>query len=168
MILGEPNAGKSSLFNRMVRRNAAIVTPIAGTTRDVLEVNVDVSGFPVVLMDTAGLTISKDVVEVEGIRRAKVMAEDADFLVLVVDSTKFLDSGLSFKDYLGWYVRKLQMENVLLRDGTLRDDCIVVMNKIDLLKDGSFADCEGVALSCQTEEGMDGFLRAMTKKLEIL
>jgi tRNA modification GTPase len=69
-IVGAPNAGKSSLLNRLAKRDVAIVSPVAGTTRDVLEVSLNLSGYPFVVADTAGLRESTDIVEQEGIRRA--------------------------------------------------------------------------------------------------
>src|SRR5205085_12337171 len=69
-IVGPPNAGKSSLLNQLARREAAITSPIAGTTRDVIEVALDLGGYPVVLADTAGLRDRADVIEQEGLRRA--------------------------------------------------------------------------------------------------
>lgn len=86
-ILGAPNAGKSSLLNRLAQREVAIVTPIAGTTRDVLEVPLDVGGYPLTLADTAGLREASDLVEQEGVRRARERAEQADFKVLVIDAS---------------------------------------------------------------------------------
>src|SRR5262249_29584930 len=70
-IAGPPNAGKSTLFNRIARREAAIVSPIPGTTRDVIEVRLDLDGYPVTVLDTAGIRVSNDPVEREGIARAK-------------------------------------------------------------------------------------------------
>ncbi len=74
-ILGPPNAGKSSLLNRLARREAAITSPVAGTTRDVIEVAIDLAGYPVVLADTAGLRETADAIEQEGLRRALARAE---------------------------------------------------------------------------------------------
>ncbi|HEY3812141.1 MAG TPA: tRNA uridine-5-carboxymethylaminomethyl(34) synthesis GTPase MnmE [Caulobacteraceae bacterium] len=86
-IVGAPNAGKSSLFNALVRREAAIVTAIPGTTRDVIEAVFDLGGFRVLLADTAGLRDSDDPVEAEGVRRARAWAEDAALRLWVVDGS---------------------------------------------------------------------------------
>ena len=83
VLIGETNAGKSSLFNALVSREAAIVTPIAGTTRDVLDAELVIGGYAVTLSDTAGLRDSDDVVEAEGVRRARARAEAADLRIWV-------------------------------------------------------------------------------------
>lgn len=83
VLIGETNAGKSSLFNALVAREAAIVTPIAGTTRDVLDADLVIGGYAVTLSDTAGLRDSDDPVEAEGVRRARVRAEQADLRLWV-------------------------------------------------------------------------------------
>jgi len=85
-IIGPPNAGKSSLLNLLARREAAIVSETAGTTRDVIEVHLDLGGWPVVLADTAGLRETGDAIEQEGVRRAKARAEAADLRLLVLDA----------------------------------------------------------------------------------
>src|SRR5215470_14474985 len=84
-IAGSPNAGKSSLLNRIARREAAIVSPVAGTTRDVIEVHLNLEGCPVTLLDTAGIRESEDPVEREGVRRALERARNADLVLWVVD-----------------------------------------------------------------------------------
>jgi tRNA modification GTPase len=84
-IVGPPNAGKSSLLNRLARRDAAIVSEYAGTTRDVIDVAMDLGGYPVVLADTAGLREAANSIEEEGVRRARRRAEAADLRILVVD-----------------------------------------------------------------------------------
>lgn len=84
-ILGPPNAGKSSLLNALARREAAIVSSIAGTTRDIIEAHLDLGGYPVILADTAGLRESKDAIEGEGVRRALVRAEKADLKLILFD-----------------------------------------------------------------------------------
>lgn len=86
-IAGPPNAGKSSLLNRLARREAAIVSPYAGTTRDVIEVHLDLGGYPVTLLDTAGVRESEDPVEQEGVRRARARAEAADLVLWIEDAT---------------------------------------------------------------------------------
>ena len=87
-ILGPPNAGKSSLMNRLARREAAIVSPIAGTTRDVVEVRLVLSGYPVWVADTAGLREAQDAIEAEGVRRALARAEEADLRIWVSDVSR--------------------------------------------------------------------------------
>ena len=87
-IVGPPNAGKSSLLNQLARREAAITSPIAGTTRDVIEVAIDLGGYPVVLADTAGLRDSADAIEQEGLRRALARAEAADLRLFVFDARR--------------------------------------------------------------------------------
>ena len=86
-IAGPPNAGKSTLLNRLARREAAIVSPFAGTTRDVIEVHLDLGGYPVTLLDTAGIRESDDPVEQEGVRRARERAAAADLVLWVVDAS---------------------------------------------------------------------------------
>lgn len=85
-IAGPPNAGKSTLLNRIARREAAIVSPLAGTTRDVIEVHLDLSGYPVTLLDTAGIRETDDPVEHEGVMRARARAAAADLVLWVVDT----------------------------------------------------------------------------------
>jgi tRNA modification GTPase len=85
-IAGPPNAGKSTLLNRIARREAAIVSPYAGTTRDVIEVHLDLQGWPVTLLDTAGIRDTDDPVELEGVRRARDRAAGADLILWVEDA----------------------------------------------------------------------------------
>ena len=87
-IAGPPNAGKSSLLNRLARREAAIVSPYPGTTRDVIEVHLDLGGYPVMLLDTAGVRESDDPVEQEGVRRAQARAAAADLVLWVEDASR--------------------------------------------------------------------------------
>lgn len=85
VIFGAPNAGKSRLINRLAQRDVAIVTDLAGTTRDVLSVDLDIGGFAVCLFDTAGIRETTEPVEQEGIRRARLAAEEADLILHVID-----------------------------------------------------------------------------------
>ena len=86
VLAGRPNVGKSSLLNRLVRENRAIVTEIPGTTRDVIEEWVNIAGVPVMLVDTAGIRETSDVIERLGVDRSRVMLERADMALLVVDA----------------------------------------------------------------------------------
>jgi tRNA modification GTPase len=109
-IAGAPNAGKSSLLNRIARREAAIVSPFAGTTRDIIEIHLDLEGCPVTLLDTAGIRDSEDPVEKEGVRRALERAREADLVLWVVDIAAedelALDNvALQFPETPKWLVR---------------------------------------------------------------
>ena len=144
-IAGPPNAGKSSLLNRIAQREAAIVTPFAGTTRDAIEVHLDLAGYPVTIVDTAGIRDTDDPVEQEGIRRARARAAGADLVLWVVDATAPSEA---------------------LREETKR--VWVVRNKIDLLDLGvqpsSVADQAGYLVSALTGEGL-GHLIARSGRL---
>ncbi|ABE61007.1 tRNA modification GTPase trmE [Nitrobacter hamburgensis X14] len=106
-IAGPPNAGKSTLLNRLARREAAIVSPYAGTTRDVIEVHLDLDGYPVTLIDTAGIRETDDPVEQEGVRRARDRAASADLVLWLADD----DNGVGPSQTIGeggvplWLVR---------------------------------------------------------------
>ena len=93
-LVGQPNVGKSSILNALLKENKAIVTDIPGTTRDVIEGNFNLKGIPITFLDTAGIRAETDVVEAIGVERSKKAIEDADIVVLVIDSTK----GLMDKD----------------------------------------------------------------------
>jgi tRNA modification GTPase len=86
-VAGPVNVGKSSIVNRLARRSAAIVSPHAGTTRDIIEVHLDLGGFPVTILDTAGMRETHDPVEEEGVRRARARAEASDLVLWVTDAT---------------------------------------------------------------------------------
>lgn len=92
LLVGQPNAGKSSLMNALLGEERAIVTDVPGTTRDFLEEGININGVPVSLVDTAGLRQSRDVVEAEGIRRTEKKLALADLVLLVVDSSRTVDS----------------------------------------------------------------------------
>jgi tRNA modification GTPase len=144
-IVGPPNAGKSSLMNALARRDVAITSAIAGTTRDVIEVALDLGGYPVVLADTAGLRAAGDAIEKEGVRRARARAEAADLRLVVLDATR--------------------PEEADAVRGLIDADALVIANKIDLLThdaDAAWADGLGrtpaLRLSVASGEGMAALL----------
>ena len=94
VIVGRPNAGKSSLLNCLSGQDAAIVTEVAGTTRDILRERIDIDGLSVELVDTAGLRDNPDVIEAEGIRRARTAAENADAVLWIQDATEPTDDSI--------------------------------------------------------------------------
>ena len=147
-IIGPPNAGKSSIINRLVGRNAAIVTDIAGTTRDVLEMNLVLAGLPVRLFDTAGLRRSDDPIEAEGIRRARERAETADIRLAIFDGQKF---GKQSLEALG--------AGELMRGGDF-----VIVNKSDLASPSTAAVPANITahtVSALTGSGFETLLAAL-------
>ena len=139
-IIGPPNAGKSSLLNRLAGREAAIVSATAGTTRDVIEVHLDLGGFPVVLADTAGLRVSGDAIEREGVRRATARAGAADLKLAVFDGAV-------------WPARDAATEALV------DADTICVVNKIDL---GAEPDGSCIGVSAKTGAGFDALEAALS------
>ncbi|MDE1900031.1 MAG: tRNA uridine-5-carboxymethylaminomethyl(34) synthesis GTPase MnmE [Alphaproteobacteria bacterium] len=147
-ILGAPNAGKSSLLNALAQRDAAIVSPVAGTTRDVIEVHLDIGDYPVTLADTAGLRDSADSIEAEGIRRSHARAVQADLKLLVLDAAA---PGI---------------------DDTLRPlvdaDTIVVANKIDIAPahtEPAYAE-RVMAVSALTGAGIADLLDRLAREID--
>ncbi|MCZ7932883.1 tRNA uridine-5-carboxymethylaminomethyl(34) synthesis GTPase MnmE [Agrobacterium leguminum] len=118
-LVGEPNAGKSTLLNALSGRDVAIVTDIAGTTRDVLSVDINLEGYLVRIFDTAGIRETQDVVELEGVRRAVLTAETADLVLLLQDKDSFPKQSLeSFKNQSYLRVRtKTALHSPILDDG---------------------------------------------------
>lgn len=161
-IIGEPNVGKSSLINILSRRNVAIVSPYAGTTRDIVEISLDIGGYPIVLCDTAGLRHSVDPVENEGLRRAREAASTADLVIIVMDIStgpaKLLQ--LSTKE-----MARLECERLNLSFNA-EGNYLVLLNKLDLTSSSVSINQSGVsALSCKTGQGLEEFLVDLEKKL---
>ncbi len=153
-ILGAPNVGKSSLLNRLAKRDAAIVSGQAGTTRDVIEVMLDLGGYPVILADTAGLRepgdTPGDLIEQEGMRRARARAAAADVRIVMLDAS---DPTATLDDTL-----------YIVEDGGEDTETVIVLNKTDLLQEGSScpaAPHDALRLSCHTGAGLDQLLERL-------
>ncbi|XP_076134519.1 5-taurinomethyluridine-[tRNA] synthase subunit GTPB3, mitochondrial [Alosa pseudoharengus] len=174
VIAGATNAGKSSLLNLLCQRPAAIVSPVAGTTRDVVETCVDIGGFPVLLSDTAGLRDTVDSVEREGVRRARERVQQADLALVVVDSSQLPRDPRHIVAHLDG-----QLGEVLSGQQASQLSCLLVLNKSDLL---SKEQCRSIQsalressdlppaclLSCHTNGGVNGFLSALKNAVQIL
>ncbi len=147
-IIGPPNAGKSSLLNVLARREAAIVSAIAGTTRDVIEVHLDLGGIPAVVADTAGLREATDLVEAEGVRRGTAWAREADLRVLVAPAD----------DWSSVYRPEVRSMTTGVHPALL-----VVGNKVDLAPTPPFLDGRPVLpVSVTSGEGLDRLVAEVT------
>lgn len=145
-ILGAPNVGKSSLLNALARRDAAIVSARAGTTRDVIEVHLDLDGWPVTLADTAGLRDTGDEIEQEGVRRALKRTEEADLKLIVLDATS---------------------PDIPSAVRTLIDaDALMVCNKIDVATGPNRTrdDVEALPISVRTGTGIEALIAALAAR----
>lgn len=140
-VIGPPNVGKSSLVNLLARRDVAIVTPHAGTTRDVIEAQLDLDGLPVTLLDTAGLRATEDPIEAEGIARAKRRAETADLRLYVLDAS----------------AREREAP-------PMNESVLLVANKRDLAP-GTPLPAGAIGLSCRTGEGVPELLALLTERV---
>jgi tRNA modification GTPase len=147
-IVGAPNVGKSSLLNLLARRDAAIVSDIAGTTRDVLEVHLDLAGLPVVVADTAGLRETQDRIEVEGVRRAQRTAKDADLKIAMFDSQSWPEVDPATA-------------------GLVDERTLPVINKMDLRTPAAPRKIRGqkaFAISVKTGAGIEDLLQALSNE----
>ena len=141
-IIGKPNVGKSSLFNKIIGENKAIVSSIAGTTRDVVDASIDIDGFKINLSDTAGLNEkTSDKIEKKGIKKANQIAKLADIKIYVVDNIKSID------------------------EKKIDKDTIVILNKIDKKK--NIDDNKNIIpISVKSGENFDKFWKVFTKKIK--
>ena len=148
-IVGPTNAGKSSLLNCLSRREVAIVSEIAGTTRDVIETHLNIDGLPVVVSDTAGISDSKDEIEKKGIRLALKRAEDADLNIVVIEPKSAYFTGF--------------LKNLVT------DKSILVINKSDLGIDNmiyEFKKYNPIYISLKKEKNLDKLISAIKEKLK--
>lgn len=150
-VVGPPNAGKSSLINMLAQREAAIVSAEAGTTRDVIEVHLDLGGYAVIVADTAGLRAARDEIEREGIKRALARAAESDLKILVLD---------------GGCDEPLNADSRAMVDL----DTLVVRNKSDLLSPGTpvlrVDGIEAVDISVRTGAGISELLARLASTVE--
>ena len=148
-IVGPPNAGKSSLLNNLSNRKVAIVSEIAGTTRDVIETHLNIDGYPVIVSDTAGIRESKDEIEKKGIKLSLNKAENADLKLVVIDA-KSIEIGGFLTDLL-------------------KNDAILVINKSDLLKeklDAEVSKFNHVLISIKNNSNIDKLINKIKEKLK--
>ncbi|ABD45538.1 tRNA modification GTPase TrmE [Ehrlichia chaffeensis str. Heartland] len=149
-ILGEPNSGKSTLFNHLAKRDIAIVSEYAGTTRDPLEAHIDVAGYPIIIIDTAGIRESTDPVEQEGIKRAKLKAENADFKIVMLPYEK--------RDIFNREIMSL-----------IDDKSICILSKADNITDQKLIpvfDFSFIPISVYCNIGIENLLNLIKQKVE--
>ncbi len=148
-ILGPPNSGKSSLLNYLSKRDVAIVSEIAGTTRDVIETHLNLDGYPVILSDTAGIRSSKNEIEKKGIKIALKRAEDSDLKLVIVSA------------------KNVNFTSVL--KNLLKKNAILVVNKSDLLKqklNSKFKKYEHILISIKKDSNINKLILKIKSKLK--
>jgi len=147
-LIGAPNSGKSSIINRLVSSDIAIVTDVPGTTRDVITAHITIAGLAVSLSDTAGLRQTQDVIEEEGVKRARAKAEESDLRLWVVDASNNSD---------------------FAQPNIIKDGDILLINKSDLTNKTDTSDYQGLRkfhISAKTGEGFDVFLNHLEALLK--
>ena len=145
ILCGKTNAGKSSLFNALLKEERAIVSDIEGTTRDWIESWVSFDGIPARLFDTAGLRITDDVIEQRGVEMTKDLTQDADIIIYLVDSTK--EESKDDIDFINSFNGKIPV--------------IKVLNKIDVLQNNSKLDENSVKISAKTGLGISDLIKTV-------
>ncbi len=139
-IVGHPNVGKSSLLNYLMKREIAIISNIAGTTRDVIEGHLDIGGYPIILQDTAGIhDHTEDIIEQEGINRAWNAAKNSDIKIILYDASRLNDNKEYFRDIMD-------------------ANTIIVFNKMDLVSDTlpqTMYDHKPINVSIKNQKGLD-------------
>lgn len=141
-IIGAPNVGKSSLINFLAKSEVAIVSEIAGTTRDVVETHLSIAGVPVKISDTAGIRETSDKIESEGIRRALKKASEADIKILMIDAT-----------------------NPIFQKDLIDEKTIIVINKIDLTNNDYRLSTDGCRLSLSKNTNTSQLLKKLEEKI---
>jgi tRNA modification GTPase len=149
-IIGAPNVGKSSLINFLTKREVAIVSDIAGTTRDYLEAHLNIAGMPLTLIDTAGIRESADIIEQEGVRRALQKAENADFAIVMLDD------------------RMIGLDDEKIKAFIENDNNLVILNKVDLnkTKNQKPKTKNYLEISLKQNIGTEELIQKLSQKLE--
>ena len=152
-IIGEPNVGKSSLINWLSKRDIAIVSPIAGTTRDIISVDIDLDGYKTTFYDTAGIRESNDVIEQEGVKRAKNIAKNADLCLFICDNVN-------------------NIQQLKIDSNEYKNDSIFIVNKSDLLQDDLKKDKKYITkdddllfISLKDNENLDKLMQKIKYKV---
>jgi tRNA modification GTPase len=141
-IIGAPNVGKSSLINFLAQSEVAIVSEIAGTTRDIVEVHLEIAGVPIRISDTAGIRETTDKIEMEGIRRALKKAAEADLKIFLIDA-----------------------KNPILREDLIDQNTILVRNKIDLLSSELDEFKDSISISLSENKNTSNLLKKLEEKV---
>ena len=147
-LIGAPNVGKSSLINTLLNEDRAIVSAHAGTTRDTIEARLNLEGVPVTIYDTAGIREARNKIEKEGVRRSKITAKNADIVL-------FISSALDNKKEAALDLSKFREAKI-----------IHIYNKIDLVSDYSSLKKSGFCISCKTKQGIDEFLKSLSREVK--
>ena len=163
-IVGKPNVGKSTLLNALCRRSAAIVSPIAGTTRDTIEQNLDIGGYPVKIIDTAGVrdSLQADTIEIEGMKRTNEAANSSDLIICLIHAEDIKEIDTFDK------LRYTACKELGIHDDN-RAIKLVVINKSDLLPEkicnqmtNKIQQSDNVCIiSCLTRVGFENFTQAL-------
>ncbi|KAE9039683.1 tRNA modification GTPase [Phytophthora rubi] len=157
-ILGPPNAGKSTLLNLLARRPAAIVSSIAGTTRDVVQVPLNIAGYPVIVSDTAGIRETEDIVEKEGVLRAQQCASDADICVLMMD---IQNAALLHSNEYQSYLKEGAIVVLNKSDQFDEDEIGRVLNNFDSEQRGQL-----LVISCAEGDNIDVFVNKLASTVK--
>lgn len=163
-IIGAPNVGKSSFLNIMFQRDLAIVSPIAGTTRDPIESTLSFGGYPLRIVDTAGLrAFTNDIIEQKGIQKTKKCLEDADLVFLITDAAHFREKSSLISSNIDSYCSEYLKELDLNHEDILKNKrVILIVNKIDLMSSDEIQVLTNlptlIGISCKDKCNMKKFM----------
>ncbi|XP_067123037.1 tRNA modification GTPase GTPBP3, mitochondrial [Centruroides vittatus] len=186
VIVGKPNVGKSSLLNIICQREAAIVSPVPGTTRDVISCSLNIGGYPVHISDTAGIRETEDLIENEGVKRAKKCALHSDLMIIMIEANEAIQlvkDGKRSIDVVAQLLNDIGMSSNEFRNSQTNKKqpmTFIAINKHDLLSYNEIEKLEQFIrdlaqlkfqlciISCKTETGLEDFLKLLQEKIEIL